>query len=199
MAKFNDRFKARPLSYSQLSSFEYNKEDWYRRYIKGKKDPPNAAMMFGSLVGDSIGTDTSMVPLLIPPGVKEYELHAQMGDISIIGYADHFCPDTFELHENKTSNKLDRWDQRKTDEHPQLTMYALMLFLRDKIKPEHIDMQLNFIPVIAGGATMDKYRMPDPVVVHSFKTKRTTRDVLEYASYVVATVKLMEEYIQAHD
>lgn len=194
-----ERFKTRPLSHSQLSSWEYNKDAWYRSYILGKRDPANAAMLFGSVVGDSIGTPQSLVPDLVPPGVKEYALEANLGDIRIVGYADHYCPDTLVLHENKTSDKEDRWTQKKTDQHPQLTMYALMLFLRDKVKPEDVEMWLNFIPVEIGGLTLDQYRMPTPPRYTSFKTRRTTHDIMAYSSYVVQTVKDMDEYIQAHD
>ena len=189
---FTDRFTTRPLSHSQLSSWEYNKDEWWDNYILGKRKAPNPAMEFGTVVGDSIGTPGSLVPELVPPGVKEFELSASLGPIRIVGYADHYCPNTLVLHENKTSDKPDRWDQKKVDEHPQLTMYALMLYLRDKVKPEEIKMFLNFIPVERGSDM--HYRVPEPVVFHQFETRRTTTDILRYAAYVTDTVKQMEEY-----
>ena len=95
-----NRFITRPLSYSQLSAWEYDKEDWYNRYILNIPFLGNPATAFGSVVGDSIGTPNSLVPNLVPPGVKEYELSATLGAIRVIGFADHFCPKTKVLHEN---------------------------------------------------------------------------------------------------
>ncbi len=189
---FNRRFKHRPLSYSQLSAFEWSREEWFNKYVLDIKEPPTPAMEFGNIVGDSIGTSQSLVPDLVPPGVKEYELSAKLGDIILIGFADHYCPDTKVLHENKTSDNPTRWDQAKVDKHTQLDMYALMLFLKEKTKPEEITMFLNFIPVVRGGDMI--YRVPEPVIYHQFPTKRTTADILRYATYITNTVKKMEEY-----
>lgn len=190
-----NRFITRPLSYSQLSQWEYDKEKWYTSYIEGKREPANAAMLYGNVVGDSIGTAGSLVPALIPPGIKEYEIHANLGDVFLFGKADHFCPEDSILHENKTSSTEDRWDQKKVDQHGQLTMYALMLFLRDKIRPEDVTIYLNFIPVLVDGAW--EYSMPSPPTYTQFKTKRTTHDIMKYSQYVLQTVKDMDAYIHS--
>lgn len=189
---FATRFKHRPLSYSQYSSWMYDKEQWYLRYVLNTPDPASPAMLFGNVVGDSIGTAGSLVPSLQPPGVKEYELHATLGDLPIIGFCDHYCPDTKTLHENKTSDNLKRWDQAKVDDHKQLDMYALMLYLKHKVKPEEITMYLNFIPVVRGGDMV--YTIPTPPMYHPFPTKRTTKQILMFAAELVATVKEMEAY-----
>lgn len=194
--EFKNRFKKRPLSYSQLSSFEWDAEEWYNNYILGKREPASPAMLFGTTVGDSIGTPDTLVPSLIPPGVKEYEMSAVIDGVPIVGYADHFCTDTLFLSENKTSDNPKRWNQKKVDDHGQLTMYALMLFLRDKIKPEDIQMQLNFIPVLYSGVS---YRMPEPPTYQAFKTKRTTLDIVKYGQYIRDMIIEMERfYIHKH-
>jgi len=185
------RFANRALSHSQLSSWEYNREDWYNSYILGIKSPPTPEMLAGNRIGDSIGTDKSEVPDLVPPGVKEYELHVEWEGIPLIGYCDHFCPDMLVLHENKTSPNKSRWNQRKVDEHHQLTMYALMLNLRDGIEPEDIEMWLNFIPVRLVGLT---YK-PD-VSWRSFETRRTKQHLEAYKQYIMRTVEAMDEYIR---
>ena len=147
-------------------------------------------MLYGNVVGDSIGTDHSLVPMLTPPGIKEYEFKAKFGKKHTLwGFADFYCPDTRVLHENKTSTNPNQWTQKKVDDHTQLTMYALMLFLKHKIKPEDVKMVLNFIPVLP------TYTMPDPVVVHSFETSRTTKDVLEYSAFILDTLVEMERYV----
>lgn len=193
---FTDRFQVRPLSYSQLASFEYDPEQWWRNYVLEQRDPTTPAMAYGTYIGDLIGTPECPIPGLTPPGKKEYALQASLGEIKLVGYCDHFCPDTLVLHENKTSDKPDRWDQNKVHHHGQLTMYALMLFLRDKIKPEDIEMYLNFVPVVRGGDML--YKLPDPPIFHSFPTSRNTMDIMKYSRYILDTVKKMEEYYDSH-
>jgi len=189
---FYKRFIVRPLSYSQLSAWEYNKDEWYERYILNKKTPANSAMRAGTLIGDSIGTEKSLVPLLTPPGVKEYELRASLGDIHIVGYCDHYCPDTKTLHENKTSTNRNKWNQRSVDEHKQLDMYALMLFLTHDVLPDDLKIYLNYIPVIEG-ADM-RYYLPDPVEHYSFQTSRSEKHLVDMTRYIENTVEDMCAY-----
>lgn len=197
MSKFTDRFKKRPLSHSQLGSWEWDKEQWYNNYILGIREPATPAMKFGNVVGDSIGTKKSLVPDLQPPGVKEYKLTGNLDDIYMIGFADHYCDKTLVLHENKTSDNLKRWNQKKVDSHTQLDMYLLLLFLSERIKPEDVEVYLNFIPVERGGDMI--YRVPEPPVYHQFKTKRTSVDLLKYSQYIVDTVKEMEQYAKERE
>ena len=189
---FTDRFKTRPLSWSQLSTFAYNKDDWYKRYVLNEADPPNAAMLYGSVVGDSIGTEKSMVPTLVPAGVKEYELRGNIDKIHMVGFADHYCPNTLVLNENKTTDKPNKWNQKSVDQHGQLTMYALLLFLQDRVKPETVTMYLNYIPVEVGNDFI--YRLPDPPTYTAIPTKRTTLDILNFITYVQKTVVEMEAF-----
>lgn len=187
-----ERFKSRPLSYSQLASFEYDKDQWYDSYVLGKRGPTNHNMRAGNVIGDSIGTPKSYVPDLQPPGVKEFKLDANLGDIWLVGYVDHFCPVTRELHENKTSTNARRWTQGQADKHGQLTMYALMLFLKHNIPPEEVTMYLNFIPLVQRA----DYRicLPEPPIYRQFKTSRTSEQIAEYADYIEETVRLMHSY-----
>ena len=187
----HERFKDRPLSHSQLSSFEYDKEQWYQSYILGIRLPANPNMLAGSRIGDSIGTDTSEVPDLVPPGIKEYKLVGEIDGIHMIGYADHHCPDTLVLNENKTSTTKYRWNQRKTDEHLQLTMYALLLQLQDKVAPEEVTMYLNFIPLQLKGVDLKPTG-----VVKSYETRRTQEQVNDYIKYLKQTIEDMDSYAQ---
>ena len=189
---FYRRFILRPLSYSQLSAWEYNKDEWYERYILNKRTPANSAMRAGTIIGDSIGTDKSLVPLLTPPGVKEYELRASLGDIHIVGYCDHYCPLTHTLHENKTSTNRKKWNQKSVDEHKQLDMYALMLFLTHDVLPNDLTIYLNYIPVIEG-ADM-RYYLPDPVEFYQYPTRRTDEHLVNMTRYIENTVEDMCAY-----
>lgn len=189
-----DRFIKRPLSYSQLSSWEWSKSDWYANYVLNKPRGKSAAMETGNIIGDSIGTNKSLVPELNPPGIKEFELRARLGDIYIVGYADHYCPDTLELNENKTAVNPKKWTKSSVDKHGQITMYALMLALTHNVAPENLTIYLNYIRVIEGQDM--KYYLPNPVELKRFPTKRTSEQVSEYADYIIKTVDSMEEYIR---
>lgn len=185
------------MSYSQFSSWEYDKEQWYTKYILGIQEPANPAMAFGNTIGDTLGTPSSLVPqLAVVPGIKEYEMRANLGKIKLIGFADHYCPKQYILNENKTSQNATRWTQETVDAHTQLDMYALLLFLQDKVKPEHITMRLNYIPVIENqDFTLS---LTNPVECYHFNTKRTTEDITRYAAYVQETRKEMWRYAHEH-
>lgn len=189
-----NRFTHRPLSFSQWYSFRYYPEDWYDNYILGKRKPQNTAMRAGSVIGDSIGTHRSLVPALNPPGYKEFPFQANLGDVRLIGYADHYCPITKTLHENKTTTSKTKWNQQSVDKHKQLDFYALMLALRYDIQPETIRMYLNYIPVIEGQDA--RYYLPDPVEVYTFSTKRTSTQVAQFAEELLQSVDAMERYIE---
>lgn len=189
-----DRFKERPLSHSQLSSWEYSPEQWYTSYWLGQRQPPTPEMLAGSRIGDSIGTDESLVPDLVPPGVKEFEMRAEWNGIPLVGYADHYCPDTFILSENKTSPNKSRWTQKKTDEHKQMTMYAFLLNLMDGTRPEDVTMYLNFIPLKLVGVTYQPSGN-----WKQFETYRTKADIEAYKDYIMDTVEAMNEYAMKRD
>lgn len=192
-----ERFIKRPLSYSQLSCWEWNKEDWYQNYIKNKPRGKSSAMEIGNVIGDSIATENSLVPDLNPPGIKEYPLTAQLGDIYLVGYCDHWCPNTLELNENKTAVNPKKWTKSSVDKHGQLTMYCLMLFLKYGIVPEDITIWLNYIRVIEGPDM--RYYLPSPIELKRFQTKRTGEDIAKYTEYIIQTVADMEEYVINRD
>jgi hypothetical protein len=116
--------------------------------------------------------------------------------ITLVGYADHYCPKTKVLHENKTSANKSRWTPKKVAEHPQLTMYALLLWLQDGVEPEEVDMYLNFIPVCLTGV---QYQVCAPDNWRQFKTVRTKEDVRLYQAYLMDTIAKMEAYAKLRD
>lgn len=150
-------------------------------------------MLFGNFIGDAIGTDKNPIPDLAPPGDKEHPLEGEIEGIRLIGYADHYCPDTLVLHENKTSHNKSRWTKGKVDKHKQLTMYALLIHQRDGVNPEDLTMYLNFIQSRLVGVS---YQLHEPPVWRQFETRRTMADLEEYKDYLVKTVEMMERYIE---
>ena len=209
---FYNRFTTRPLSHSQLESWKYNKDEWYDRYILGKSYPPNVVMKFGSKIGDAIGTPDCPIPDLNPPGVKEFKLSAKLGDIYIVGYADHFCPQTLVLNENKSTDNPNKWHPESVRLHRQFDIYALMLFFQYDIPPEDVSMYLNdvrtekyWVPK-PGHEDLPEYllnehtadeavRLKRPIEWYQHPTTRTGSDLKRYVKYVEKTVEAMWEYV----
>lgn len=127
-------------------------------------------MLAGTRIGDAIGTDKSPVPDLAPPGRKEYPVSVEIDGIKMIGYFDHFCPDTLVLNENKCSDKKSRWTQKLADKHKQIDMYLLLLMEHDGIKPEAVECWLNFILLNHVGVS---YNVHNPAIFKRFRTDRT--------------------------
>jgi len=91
-------------------------------------------------------------------------------------------------------------------------MYALMLFLTHDIKPDEVQMYLNFIPTNKRLVPKPEYKdvpewaldehicdelveLPDPVVWKQYPTTRTAGDIAEYVEYIHDTVKKMQDYV----
>lgn len=189
-----ERFIKRPLSWSQLSSWNFSKEQWFTSYILGKREPANSLMLAGSRIGDAIGTDTNPVTGLEPVGDKEHAMNVEIDGIKMVGYADHYCPVSLVLNENKCSDKKGRWTQGKVDKHGQIDMYLLMLMHRDGIKPEDVECWLNFILLDQVGVG---YNVHTPPVFKRFRTSRTTKQVEAFLDDVKQTVEHMHQYIES--
>ena len=183
----------RHVSWSCLSSWEWNKDEWYDKYVLGNRTPPSAAMLFGNVVGESLTTDKPMVKDIITHSHMEYKLTANLGDITLLGYVDTYCPKTKSMREYKTSQSMKRWSQKSTNEHGQITMYALMLHLQDKVHPDDLTIHLDHIPTI----TKQDFTvaLKEPITVNSYKTVRTMGDILRFAAYIQKTHKEMCKFI----
>jgi len=188
-----EKWLKRPMSWSQISQFKnYGKESWYSRYILDEKSPPNKEMLFGSKIGKLLETDPTYITDVPRSKTMEYELHADLGGFSIIGYADSYGD--LILNEYKTGKN--EWTQKRVNEHGQLTMYALMLYLKEKIDPKDLDISLHWLPTCE-----DEYgeiQFVQPMKVVSFKTKRTKKDVLLFASEIIAIRNEMMLYALKH-
>ncbi len=193
--RIKDFLKKRPLSWSAISSFEYDPEQWYRNYFLGQRDPASREMIFGSKFATSCENRKPLAPVtLLCKMEKEFSI--VFNQIPLVGYADTFCEKT-KCHtgEYKTGKKA--WDQQRVDEHGQITMYSLMNYVKHKKKPEDCEFFLEWIPTCElGDFSIDFVR---PIKVHHFKTKRTMRDVLDFGIRINETVKAMELYVRNHE
>lgn len=211
--------KDRPLSWSAISSFEWNKGQWYAKYVvhgkcqrddvekgtvgfcvvAGFPDPEcpvvkkTIELIFGSYVDKRIQDDPTYLPELVRYPILQHEMRGTFNKIPLLGYADTFSPLTnfYALRDYKTGRKP--WDQKRADQTGQLTMYMFMLYLRDKIKPEDIEAYIDWLPThIVDG----KIAFIEPVTIHSFKTKRIMREVLAFGQRIKDVWQQMEEYCQ---
>lgn len=180
----------RPLSWSSLSSFEYDKEAWYEKYILKRNPAPNKEMVFGKKFANSVEAREPLAPVTIYKEV-EYPLNVMFGEIPLIGFIDSYEPHTH-LIEYKTGKK--EWDQKRVDEHGQIDMYLLMLFIQHKVKPESLNCSLQWVPTVENGDfTIDFKR---PITVVTFSTKRTMKDILKFGSYIQKTYADMQKFVK---
>jgi len=191
-----DLWKKRDTSWSQLNSWTYSKDQWFNSYILGNRFNANAGMKFGNTVGDTLGLGRkkSLVPKLEKylKGEKEHSLRVKMNDHTLVGFCDHYCPVKKILNENKTSQNVNRWNQVEVDKHGQLTMYALLIMLRDGTAPDDLDIFLNFIPV--ANREFGGMHIPDPNEFYRFQTTRTVAQCLQFGGWIEQELKKMEEY-----
>jgi len=191
-----EQWRRRPYSWSQHQSFrDYDKEEWYSKYILGNPTPTNKRMAFGSAVGRRIETDPTYIPQL-PRGVMEYGVEVMMDDIALIGYMDAYDPETKTINEYKTSSPAG-WSQEKVDDHGQLTLYCLLLLLKEDIKPEDVTIQLHHMHTIEDGAFNISFK--SPFTIDTYTTKRTTKQCLMFGAEIIKLRKEMEKYIKNHE
>lgn len=184
-------FKNRPLSWSAISSFEYNPEQWYSKYILKQPSVDNLAMQFGKRFAESIEKREPLVPVDIYSEI-EYKLECSFNKIKMIGFIDTHEPHSA-FREYKTARTL--WTQDKCNDHGQLKMYALMIFLIHKIRPEDLTIHLDCIQTKEDENF--KIHFYDSKV-HSFEVKLTMKDILLFGSRIMKTVKAMQEYVDNH-
>lgn len=191
-----EKWKARDYSWSQHSSFLWNPPDWHSKYILELPQRDSAELRFGKLFADSCEARDPIAPVTLLSKV-EHAFKENHDDITLIGYADTIDDTTFKhIGEFKTGVKA--WDQKRVDEHGQITFYCLLNFLQNKVPPQDVKLFLEWVPTRKlhnkDGFTYEIiFRDFDPVPVH-FETTRTMRDVLRLGREIRETRKLMEEY-----
>lgn len=188
--------KDRPLSWSAISSFEYDPEQWYRRYVLKEEDPASKEMRFGKEIGERLASEDGFLPQVRRGAHYEYELRCMFGKIPLIGFIDSYTPHT-DLEEYKTGVKV--WDQKRADTHGQLTMYALMLYQMHGVKPEDLSIRVHWLPTKETGDFRIVFTQPHNPVCIPLETKRTMREVLAFGQRIKDTVAKMELYAKNHD
>jgi len=196
-----EKWKNRPISWSQLSLWEWSKEEWYDKYILNKQTIVTPELEFGSRIGKKLETDPTYLPIIPRHNKMEHEFKVNIGGIELIGYADSFCTITNKkLLEFKTGVKA--WDKKRVDSHGQLDMYLLMNYITNKIKPEDVEVMLVWMPTQRkeSGTFEVEISFIEPIEenIKFFKTKRTMVDILKFAAYVKKTYKAMQAYAKKY-
>lgn len=207
--------KERPISWSAISAFAWNAEEWHEKYVvhgdcTRDKDgllgfcvvtqshnrfcpavQTSPQMLFGSKIGNAYAADPAKFRPKLPIfKIYEHEYRCSFDKIPLVGYADGWTPEELHLGELKTGVK--KWDQKRADEHGQITMYNLMAFLIDGVKPEAIRSTLMWLPTEMKGDVVSLKKC-DPVFI---ETRRTMKQVLEFGTYIKKTVAAMQEYAE---
>ena len=125
-------------------------------------------------------------------GDKEHRIRVKLDDRYLIGFCDHYCPVKKILNENKTTQDPNRWNQVSVDNHGQLTMYSLMLFLRDGTLPHELEIWLNVI--LVENREFGGLHIPDPENFYRIKTERSVKQCLDFGANLKRTLKDMENY-----
>lgn len=191
--------EGRPLSWSAISSFDYDPEQWYQRYVLGEKSSETVEMKFGKVVGERLASDPTYLPQVPRLSKYEHPFVVTYKKIKLVGYGDSFCDITKKkLFEYKTGVKP--WTQKRADEHGQITIYLFMHYLVEKIRPEEMLCKLVWLPTKKkmNPNLTTEISFVEPVVPKIFTTKRTLIQVLFFGKKIEETVKAMEQYARNH-
>lgn len=185
--------KTRPLSWSAISSFEYNPEQWYESYVLGKRQW-SKEMAFGSRIDKDIQSNPDFLPELPRYPLMQYKMNVVFNNIPLVGLPDGLDLDNFLLCDYKTGKVA--WTQKKADETGQLTMYLLLIYITTKISPEKFRCFIHWLPTQDNGDFSISFH--DTLKPVTFETKRTMKDLLAFGVRIKKTLKMMEEYCQNH-
>lgn len=184
--------KSRPLSWSAISSFEYDPSQWYDTYILGNRQS-SREMTFGSKIDKQFQDDPTFFPT-IPRGEKiQYKMKVNFSGIPLVGVPDILSFEKEQmLADLKTGKKL--WDKKRADETGQLSMYLLLIYITHKIKPEKFKCYIHWLPTQDNGDfSISLVKDCKPITI---ETKRTMADLLRFGERINTTVRAMDEYIK---
>ena len=189
-----DFLASRPLSWSALSSFEYDPEQWYQSYIVGVRQQ-SKEMDFGSWVDKKIQEDPTFLPTLPRYPVMQQKFVVRYADIPLVGLLDGYSKDPHKIWDYKTGKKA--WDQERADETGQLTFYALLNFITNRVKPEETEFGIHWMPTKDNGDFTVGFVDDIENNIKSIATKRSMVDLLKFGQRIRKTVNAMEKYVNS--
>lgn len=195
--------KLRPknyLSWSALNTLENSEEQYRRFYIRGEKMPINQGMAFGKQVADALEKNettgdivTDLILSQLPRcEFRELKIEAKIpigGEvIPLLSFIDTANGIMSAFKEYKTGTTA--WDQKKADNHGQITFYCVVMqALTGKI-PD--DIELIWAPTRKNSSG----EMELTGEIRRFKTKRTTADILKMKIRIKKAWKRIAEMVE---
>lgn len=184
------KFLKRPLSWSSINSFKYDPDEWYEKYINGKRGRDTGPSVFGKSVDERIETEPDFLPDVPRLGGFQHKFLVKIGKVECIGFSDDINIEKKELIERKTGKS---WTQDKANKHRQIDMYASMIYLKYGIKPEDLKISLVWMQTEEQqDFRTDFVKDMKPVI---FPIKKTMRDILSFMAEVQVVHKEMQEFI----
>jgi hypothetical protein len=191
------KFHERDFSWSQISSFTYSKEQWYKSYILGEKQV-SEELTFGSMIDKKIQDNPSFIPNLPRYPLMQHKMKINLDGINLVG-----IPDGIDLQSQRkllADYKTGRvaWTQKKAQETGQLKFYLLLIYITHKIRPEEFDCFIHWLPTKLEEGS-DFSRNISLISENEFQTFHVTHtliDILNFANYIKDIYKEMENYIK---
>ena len=188
--------KQRPLSWSQISSFQYSPESWYKKYILNEKQEENEKMRFGKKIGERLASDPTFLPEVPRLPIFEKKLMAKMDKLYLVGFLDSFQETPTALCEYKTSSNTKKWTQKSAQEHGQILLYLYLIWVNYKIPPNEVFTRLTYIPVNETGDFSLELTKSSPI--KTFEIKHTPLEVLSFMQSVKNTILEMEQFVETY-
>jgi hypothetical protein len=181
------------LSWSSMNAFEsYDKDEWYEKFVLGKRGIINPAMQAGIDIGERWATDETFLPTVERPEIFEQQLDAVFSSIKLTGHIDgltlHKKKKLFEL---KTAQSNLKWTPKSVRKWGQIDFYLLLIWLNYKLKPEDFEIELIYVPVSMNG-DFKVVQSGKPVII---PTKRTMIDILNFGTRLKKIYKEMHDFV----
>ena len=172
--------KNRPISWSAITQFEYDRELWYEKYVLGIEQKSNQKMDFGKYIDEKIQNDPTFIPEIPRLPLFQHKLTGKIEDIYMVGKFDGFRKKPPALLEYKTTSNKNRWTQKTAQDHGQILFYQALIYLNYGITPEKIETHLISIPCKEFGFDIRLSKEP----IQIFKVKHTIIELLQFFVYI---------------
>jgi len=185
-----------PVNWSSISSFRWNKENWFRNFILGER-ATSPEMTFGSYIDKKIQNDPNFMPKLPRFEMMQHHMKVVFNGLTLMG-----TPDGINIKKNKMlidyKTGVKEWNKKRAEEHGQLLMYLLLIYITMKIRPEEFDCYIYWLPTKKeeDGNFDIKVSLISETDFKTFKCKHTMTEILKFGTYIKETFKEMEEYIK---
>ena len=195
-----DKFHSRDFSWSQMSSYIWSPEQWYKSYILGERQE-SEELSFGKMIDERIQNDPLFIPKLPRYEKMQHRMKVVFNGKTLVGVPDgiNFTTKPKVLADYKTGRNI--WTSKKAKETGQLKFYLLLIYTTEKIKPEEFDCYIHWLPtqLCESGDFTRTISLVDENNFKSFKVKHTLADILRFAGEINDIYKQMELFIENHE